>query len=160
MNARVDEFLDQLETIPWFAKLGKPIPDNQGVKRIYSWKEWPGPEDMEVSEIALRQQALYDEIMEKGQENRQSLEALWNKIEETVFSVAKDAVPYDQNKDAWYGPTAAVWHAGWTAALIGLCLQSDRPIPSELQEQWYWFLRGHWPCSWHGDSPKETFVIF
>jgi hypothetical protein len=154
----VEAFLEQLEKVPWFANVGKPIPLTRGVKQIHSWEEWPGPED--TDEIHLDQQALYDEIMENAKENQPSLELLWNRIHDTVERVARKTVPYDPNKDAWHGPTLAVWHAAWTAGLIGLCLQLNRPISPELQEQWRWFLQGHWPFFSQSDSSKENLVVF
>ena len=41
----VETFLRQLETIPWFANLGKPTSRDEEVFRIYHWHTWPGPED-------------------------------------------------------------------------------------------------------------------
>src|SRR6516165_7330374 len=160
MNAKVDEFLQQLETVPWFTNLGKPIPRHEGAKQIRSWEEWPGPEDDAISEMSYHQQGLYDEIMENAREDRRLLESLWNKIDEKVVAVARNAVPYDPNRDSYYGPNLAVWHAAWTAGLIGLYLRLGKPIPPELQVPWEWFVRGHWPFSLQTESPKETLVIF
>jgi hypothetical protein len=41
-----------------------------------------------------------------------------------------------------------VWHAAWTAGLVGLCLRVRRPIPADLSERWSAYLEGHWPCGY------------
>ena len=54
-----EDFVAKLKSIPWFANLGKPIAPGLGVKQIHDWSEWPGPEDVSVSQISYRQQDLY-----------------------------------------------------------------------------------------------------
>jgi hypothetical protein len=142
----VADLLVQIESLPWFRNIGKPTPGGPGAQRIYTWEDWPGPEEPSVFELAHRQQALYDEIMRAVGHHREQLLALWERIHAAVFRLAAAEVPYDPQQDAWHAPTAAVWQAAWTAGLVGLCLQSGRPIPPELQEQWRWFVRGHWPA--------------
>jgi hypothetical protein len=144
----VKGFLAQLESVPWFRNLGDPTPGNSGVKRIYKWEDWPGPGDPSVHELCERQQALYDDILREAAACQEQLLVLWDRIHSIVFRLAAPAVPYDPNQDSWHAPTAAVWQAAWTAGLIGLCLQSVRPIPPWLQEQWEWFVRGHWPSGY------------
>jgi hypothetical protein len=143
----IERFLADLESVPWFSNIGKEIPPEFTIKRLSSWEVWPGPEDIGISELSLMQQSLFDEIMATS-DNKGHLVDLWDKIHEIVVRVAKTKVPYDPDKDAWHAPTLAVWQAAWTAGLIGLCLATNRPIPMDLQEQWDWFLRGHWPSGY------------
>lgn len=142
----VDDFLTQLETIPWFSRIGQPTPAESGARRIYSWEEWPGPEDSATVELSFRHQQLYDALLERIGESEPP--ALWNEIHAIVFRSATHLVPYDPQQDSWHGPTAAVWQAAWTAGLIGLCLQVGQPVPADLQSQWGWFQRGHWPSGY------------
>ena len=144
----VEDFLAKVESLPWFRNLGQPNPSDSRVKRIYRWEDWPGPEEPSVSELAFRQQALYDDLMRAAGEDREQLSAFWDRIHTVVFRVAAPAVPYDPQQDTWHAPTAAVWQAAWTAGLMGLCLQVRRPIPPDLLEQWEWFVRGHWPAGY------------
>jgi hypothetical protein len=144
----VAEFLAELESIPWFRNIGKLLPTDDGVKRILQWEDWPGPEDSAISQLAERQQALYDEIMASCGGDRQGLSRLWGHIHETVFRLAVPVVPCDPQQDAWHAPSTAVWQAACTAGLRGLCLHLRRPIPAELEEQWKWFVRGHWPSGY------------
>jgi hypothetical protein len=78
-------------------------------------------------------------------EGSAGLSELWDGIHTAVFRAAASRAPDDPERDAWHGPAAAVWQAAWTAGLVGLCLQTGRPIPRELLDQWRWFARGHWP---------------
>lgn len=159
-NQEVGNFLAQLEAIPWFASIGKPIPAWAGVEQVFSWDKWPGPEDPTVSELHSRQHGLYDEIMARSDQQGNSLSELWAAIQAGVVRLASQRVPYDPNKDTWYEPNAAVWHAAWTAGLVGLCLFTGHDIPLELQEQWKWFADGHWPCTYAGELLASKVVVY
>ena len=144
----VADFLVAVASAPWFRNIGQPTPAAAGVDRVSRWEDWPGPREPSVAELGERQQALYDDLMRAAGGRRDELSALWGRIQALVFEVAAPAVPYDPRQDTWHAPTAAVWQAAWTAGLVGLCLQSGRPVPPELQAQWEWFARGHWPCGY------------
>jgi hypothetical protein len=81
-------------------------------------------------------------------------------IHAAVLRAAASRVPYDPTEDYYHAPNAAVWEAAWTAGLVGLCLQTGRPIPPELREVWSWFARGHWPFgyAWLRDECGPRFV--
>lgn len=147
-DSGITKFLTELESIPWFRTIGKPLPADATAKQLRRWEDWPGPEDPAIFELSERQQALYDEIFAESEENHEELLSLWACIHETVLRCASRAVPYDPERDSWYGPTAAVWQAAWTAGLIGLCTRLRCPIPKDLQEQWRWFVLGHWPSGY------------
>ncbi len=152
----VDDLLQQLASVPWFRHIGEsPIAD-ASVKRMHKWEDWPGPEEPSVSELSERQQRLYDQILDGAGKNQEQLKALWDRIHSLVFEAATPVVPYDAQQDAWHGPTATVWQAAWTAGLIGLCLQTGRAVPSELQDQWKWYVRGHWPAATLGFAPATN----
>jgi hypothetical protein len=157
------DLLAQLEEIPWFSNIGTPTPAGAGVERIYSWEDWPGPEEPPIRELSVRQQGLYDSIMKDAGGLQGALSSLWDRIHATVLHAAARKVPYDPGQDAWHGPSTAVWQAAWTAGLIGLCLRSGRPVPPELQEQWTWFVRGHWPSGYvnldAGGRPGKLLVF-
>lgn len=159
-NAELASFLRELERIPWFANLGEPISGVHDIERISRWDDWSGPEKSGVDEVCYRQQALYDELLGCGKEGAEQLTQLWESIQRTVLAAAAKNVPYDPSEDTWHGPTLAVWHAAWTAGLIGLCLFLCKPIPAEQQEQWQWFSQGHWPCGWTGDFPDGKFIVY
>jgi hypothetical protein len=156
----LSDFLNRLERVPWFENIGKPVGPNVKVQQIFSWEEWPGPEESRCIELCLRQQSLYDEIFSTASDISAQLADLWERIHAIVFRDAISKVPYDADQDTWHGPTAAVWHAAWTAGLMGLCLFLGRPIPSELHQQWKWFAEGHWPCGWVGDFPQGQLLIY
>jgi hypothetical protein len=162
-TARVAKFMHDLEAIPWFANLGAPIPPSCGVNRISQWEEWLGPESEGATELAMRHQALHDEIMAGPEENRELLSKLWIQIQDWVIELAGPKVPYDSKEDCYHAPTAAVWQAACTAALVGLCLRLQRPVPDEVSDQWKWFVQGHWPCAYaYADANEQPgpLVVF
>jgi hypothetical protein len=146
----VADFLAQLEAVPWFSNIGKPIEAGSDVERIYSWEGWPGPEDPSILELCTEQQDLYDAIMEEAGSENAHLLLFWEQIHAVIFRVAAPTVPYDANRDSWHAPSAAVWAGAWTAGLIGLCRYTNRPVPRELAGQWSWFVKGHWPSGYAG----------
>lgn len=152
------DFLKSLEEIPWFEHLGEELPEDSGCRRVYSWDEWRGPEEPSVRRIADAQQSLYDELMPGAEADRKKV--LWDRIHEVVFRAAKLRVSYDDGLDIWHPPNMAVWHAAWTAGLVGMCLFEQRSFPQELETQWNWFKRGHWPCDWKGDMPGGQPIVF
>jgi hypothetical protein len=156
----MEDFLDHLNSIQWFSRLGKPTLESIPHKQIQSWEEWPGPEDVSVCAMHLRQQALFENILQESNQNRGSLEQLWRTIHDVVVRVAANSIPFDPCKDAWHPPNSAVWQAAWTAGLVGFCLLLNREISEELQVQWKCFASGHWPCGWEGDFPKGKLIIY
>ena len=158
-SALVADFLAQLEDVPWFGNIGHPVPGDAGVERIFAWEEWPGPEEPTIAELSLRHQALFDSITEAAGEEASPLLELWRRIHAVVFRTASPRVPFDPEQDAWHGPTMAVWQAAWTAGLIGLCLHTGRAIPTELQQQWSWYARGHWPSGYVSVRGKVELLL-
>ncbi len=157
-NTRLAKFLKALEDIPWFANIGKPLPEGSTCKQIHNWDDWPGPEEPSVAEMDDGEAATYEELTQ-GEDSDQ-LSELHDRIQKTVVRLAKDKVPYDEEEDTCHAPTAAVWQAGWTAGLIGLCLWMNRPVSPGLAENWNWFLAGHWPCDWEGDYPDGQPTVY
>lgn len=160
-NAAVAEFLKRLEVVPWFSQLGKPGPEVVEVETISTWEEWPGPEEWNVAELSERLQELYDTVFSDAADEEAAPISLRDAIRVIVFRRATHAVPYDPNEDPWHGPTAAVRQAAWTAEYIGMCLQLGRPVPAEIQSQWEWFERGHWPCGYAPllDKPGRLLIF-
>jgi hypothetical protein len=154
--ASVEKFIEQLEAVPWFANLGKPSPRDEEVFRIYHWDTWPGPEDPGSELHAAFLQHWHDDLFQPGK-GLSDLRQAWEAIEGAALRLAKASVPYKEEEDTWHGPTAAAWHAAYTAALVGCTLRRDgRLKPSAdarmqwtLSNEWSWFLAGHWPCQYY-----------
>lgn len=165
------QFIDSLQYVPWFRNLGRPNTRDRQVKRIHRWQEWQGPE-AGYGDWFGRFPALVREQMEADHPTRKAeLNQTWNRIELSVIELAIPHVPdYDAEQDAWYGPTACVWQAGYNAALVGCHLQLGRPLPEPIADQWDWLLEGHWPCDyaeeplgyWTSliDVPASRLVVF
>lgn len=141
-------FVANLEAVPWFNSVGQPLPADTTAQQLHRWEDWPGPEEPAILELSERQQALHDELLASAPERCRDLETVWERVSEIVIRLGASAVPYDANEDAWHGPTTAVWQASWTAGLVAWCIMLGREIPADLQEQWHWFVLGHWPSGY------------
>jgi hypothetical protein len=162
-DPRLSQFLGELPTIPWFSRIGQPIAEESNVKRMASRDDWPGPEDANVYEVHERLQTLYDAILSEVGEDQGELTDIWNKVHGIVFRDGSTMVAYDPSGDPWHGPNAAVWQAAWTAGLVAWCLFLRREMPLELQDQWNWFKRGHWPAGYTivwGDNRLGPLLIY
>lgn len=157
-DPKVARFLAELEAINWFSNIGRPLPEGADIKTISGWNEWLGPEEPSIAELNSRQQALYVELMKD--ESSWQLAELWDRIHGIVFRSAKPKVPYDDERDTWHAPNSAVWHAAWTAGLMGLCIYLRQSVPSELAKQWKWFIEEHWPCDWEGTDADGDPIVF
>lgn len=155
----LEKFLRELEQVRWFSNIGKRV-ETTVVEQIYDWGEWRGPEDSGLVEISCRQQELYDELESSAGHTVPTMGQIWAYIHSEVFRNSTDSIPYQEGRDTWDGPTAAVWHAAWTAGLIGLCRFLKRTVPADVNDQWSWFLKGHWPCGWVGEFPTGKLLVY
>jgi hypothetical protein len=141
---------DEFQTISRFSRVG----DAHAVERprLRSWDEWGGPEDPRVEAIHLRQQQLHDQIV--GDDP--AAERFFLRVRDEVIHAAAGQLPgYDPSSDAWDPRSLAVWHAGWTAALVACFETRALDLPRELDEQWHWFREGHWPAAFVSDPPEK-----
>ena len=49
-----------------------------------------------------------------------TIESLWRRVHERVLMQAMARVPYEDDRDSWHGPNAAIGHAAFNAALVGI----------------------------------------
>jgi hypothetical protein len=137
---------DHLVSTLLFSNCGKQITDG-APRRIWAWDEWPGPEDPKVYRIHERLQALHDEMVPLSDEQE------WQSNLDDVVDWVQDAVPYDENADAWHAPNSAAWQAAWTLLLQAWFERRGVEVPADLKAQYRWFVRGHWPCAL--DDPER-----
>jgi hypothetical protein len=62
-------------------------------------------------------------------------------------------VPWKDDQDAWYALNAAVFHAAWNAALVGISGSLGIDLDQDsfggewmLASECRWLRGGHWPC--------------
>src|SRR5687768_8836620 len=103
----ITQFLNELESITWFANIGKPLPPDATVERLSRWEDWPGPQGPAVYDLYASQQALHDQLLAQAEDSRDELKALWDQVHEIVFRRAASTVPYDPLQDCYHGPTMA-----------------------------------------------------
>lgn len=145
----VAAFINQLIAVPWFALWGQPSEWDQGAVRLRQWSEWPGPDDADVLALALENQSIYDEgeaqavRLGRGEDFTRAFQQL----HDLAHAHARDSgVSFDRDEDAWHGPSQSVWDAAFCTALVGCFIELGWNVPEDLQEQWAWYKRGHWPC--------------
>jgi hypothetical protein len=145
----VNAFIDRLKAVRWFANVGRPQRRDVSVFRIHGWEEWPGPENGSVLEKGLRYQGwhdyLYAAIRTYG---LREVEELWEQVRDMTVELARGAVPFDPEADAWVPTSQCVHDAAFCAALIACYLKMGWPSPAELVEDWRWYEAGHWPCGY------------
>ena len=160
------DFLSRLEVTPWFSRLGTQAdadPSGSMTSWMATWDDWPGPEVHRVIELHTRQQAIFDSLFVRFPDRTKEMQELWDQIHEIVFAAATQAVPFDPTEDSWHGPTMAVWQAAWTAGLVGLHFLLNLSLPREIEEQWSWFERGHWPAGFAriGDGAEpQSYLVY
>jgi hypothetical protein len=162
----VAKFIELLDLIPWFARLGRPSPRDPEVFRIYDWRAWPGPEDpgSEMQSAFLMQR--HDDLF-KAAKPIAGLQETWQTIHDQVLRLAKTSVAYDENEDSWFGPNAAVWGAAFTAALVGCTILRDGALSEEnsdevqwtLSSEWSWYSAGHWPCLYYWPWGRSNIAV-
>lgn len=142
------DFEAGLDHVPWFERVGKPI--EQPVPRLGSWEDWAGEYAESVDVIGDQLSNLREELLgpsaEPGSEERQALEDLFDRVIDHVREAAAKNLPCDPRGDSEHPARFAASQAGWTAALVALCLAMGRAVPGALAKQWEWFRRGHWPA--------------
>jgi hypothetical protein len=141
-----------LAGLPWLRHLGKPHPCDPEVTRIHDWDEWHGPEGGYGDWFGRYPAMVRDQIEADYPDRGAELVATWDRIEESVLGLAGPSLPGFGEGDAWHGPTACVYDAAYSAALVGWHVLLGRPLPDPIADRWGWLADGHWPCD-HAEPP-------
>src|SRR5690242_15421316 len=96
----IERLQARISAVPLFSALGAAINDSS-ISRIWSWDEWPGPEDPRVEDIGTRMQRMYDELANLDEKQE------WNRTIDLIVKSAAPFVPYIDGQDAWYAPNTA-----------------------------------------------------
>jgi hypothetical protein len=149
-----ESLVTRLVSVPWFVNIGFDDDADDGVCRIRSFDEWPGPEDITGELLAERYGRWADALEPLGPKHEWP--ALDRRVREIVTARASWNVPFDPNEDPWrHPPTACVGDAAFVSALLMHYLLVQQPIPNELLEHWAWFARGHWPAAYDESSDLQ-----
>ncbi len=151
----LDRLLRRVNELSLFGRIGSRPDDAE--QSIASWDEWPGPEDLSVSEIHNHQQELLDANLPR------ELSTTWSSALSSIVELSSKIIPYDKSGDIWNGPNMAAWHAAWTFSLEELLISQGVSLPPELIAQIYWFERGHWPMAWietRSMAERNGYLIF
>jgi uncharacterized protein (TIGR02996 family) len=142
-------FMNLFSRIPWLANLGIPLNDDCDVYWIRTWAHWPGPEEVEVRELASCYESSRDRVLAGAGAFRSECEHLLRKICRAVVDMATENVRlFDPKQDAWHGPTQCVRDVSHWAGLFALHVVLRVPMPPRLKQIWSWILAGHWPCGY------------
>jgi hypothetical protein len=145
MAASSDPFVESLAQVRWFANIGQSLQE-EGVVRLSSCSDWPGPEDSGVDAFFSEHQRFKENLEASFGSRRAELLALWDIIHSRVLEAAGPVIGLDPAEDAWHGPSTATWHAAFAAGLVAWCQALQYPVPDWLAQQWAWFGRGRWPA--------------
>ncbi len=142
LNPKLINFLEELETIPWFKNVGKPI-HQQEVKQLFSWSDaWTNLQDENWINASFHNHVdnmnpLWDIAYDKALEAA-STSNYCQELEDGI-SVA-DAVAYDV-----------------AAAAVDIATISTNTFFIDLMQ---WYRLGHFPCGWEGKYPAGKLVVF
>lgn len=145
MASKIDSFATSIAQFNWFHAIGQPLLED-GVVRLDSFDDWPGPETKIVDALFVELQRFKDDLKSISGDRISELEVLWHNIYRSVIEVAGSAIKYDPKEDAWNARWAATNEGAWTAALMAWHLALDQEIPELLKEVWSWFQKGRWPA--------------
>jgi|SoiMethySBSTD1v2_1073268.scaffolds.fasta_scaffold80720_4 hypothetical protein len=160
----IESFLIEIDQILWFANVGKPSELDGQALRITSWEAWSGPETPGSGLMQEAQVDRHERLLAAG--DPRQIEALWQRVRDRVFMQAIPRVPWMDDADAWYGPSAAVWNAAWNAALVGISGSLGINLDQDslggewtLAAEWRWLRAGHWPCMYFWQWGETTLAI-
>lgn len=144
----LDAFEREVARIDWFANVGKDSPWDSGCVRIRNFDDWTGNMDEDNVELLGEQsQEYYDYVLGvAGLSREEELKALFKRIHDLVHSIAGRRLEFDKNVPSDEGSAQCVWCAAWDAGVVACFLALDCELPEDLQEEWAWFVEGHWPC--------------
>lgn len=150
-----EQFERELDEVEWFAQLGEPSPWDGDCQRIFGWDQWPGPENAQGEAFDGALQEMHDLTFAHSPVPEAELWLVFDRTLMKVKALARAALGVEGEGDSWDPPTACIWSAGYTAALIMCVLASGWSVPDDLVEIWNWYAAGHWPSSFAGYPGDE-----
>ena len=151
--------LKELRNAPWFTAVGQP--DVQHAKILQSWREaltfcadrkW---EDMCLDAANQLTVQLFQQHRERYKE--------WGKIAQDVRAVVDELLaekvrPFIQMHHL---PETLVNHVGWDIShLLMESEYADVIPPSFFAGLGFYYVKGHFPCSWEGEYPKGRLIVY
>lgn len=137
----VEDFIELLDVIPWFANVGRPHQSDATVRRVRDWADWRGPERENDERAGTPHDwHAFDERLD---------DALFERARDIARERGGAAIPgYDPDEDAYDPRMAASQTAGFWAGVIVCHVHEGRLRPAECIPEWLWLVDGHWPCGY------------
>ncbi|POZ59987.1 hypothetical protein [Chromobacterium alticapitis] len=159
MHQRTISTLAELESVDWFANVGRNDASNAVI--LNTWAEAIESCEGEAWEsLCLEAANQYRaRLLERDPQRFQN----WNVL---VREIKLVSIPLVLRKtqnvvDANNLPRGFVDTVQWD--ILHLCMEAefaDVFPPGFFASQAYWYLKGHFPCGWQGDFPKGVLVVF
>lgn len=158
MQSRTVATLDELEKTAWFSHVG--VKDT-GTIVLSSWQE--AIERCSSAEWENLYVEASNQYRERLVERSKERFAKWNDI---VVQLKRTTVPFVRRKiEAVVRehklPKVFENMVQWD--ILGACMEAeyaDVYPPGFYASHAYWYVKGHFPCGWHGDFPKGILVIY
>jgi hypothetical protein len=155
-----ETFEAHVRTLAWFRCIGEPSVFDVGCQRLRDWDAWPGPEDPGVGALHAQEAEWFDAVAIAARTlGRGEILAAADRVEAAVVEAARQRVPFDEEEDAWHGPTLCVREVAYCAKIVTAFTLIGWPVPDDLAERWAWYEAGHWPCGYADASGEERVLL-
>lgn len=155
-DALTVEQVESVASAGWFERVGQPVSDPR-TGSIAAWDDWAGPEHETGEAFSARMLAVADPAARAVRGLRlHDLSDRLAAFSDRVQNRAKEQVPYDDERDVWYGPVVAVLEAGYVAWTVAAYAGLGWDVPRDLRVVWGWLENGHWPCA----LDEDRLVVF
>jgi hypothetical protein len=159
MHQRTIATLTELESVEWFANVGKH--DSSLVVFVNSWKEAVDSSQSDAWRLLCEEAA--NQYRSRLAERNMERFSEWNTI---VREIKKVTIPLVLQKakgviDTDSLPKGFIDSVQWD--ILHLCMEAEYADifpPGFFASQGYWYLHGHFPCGWEGSFPSGRPVIF
>ena len=173
----VAEYVEAAPTGFLFNRLGQPDDRDQQVRRLWTWDEFRQEVNYDFDD-ASGETCPYLRFLGTCHQQREDNEALAKQagLEQQLNNASSDALDryaYDRPGESreWlevvmsepyerpypYCQFSTDDHCGYIATELVVAHLKEVHL---LQDMWYWYWRGHWPCGWDGDWPDGRLVVF
>ncbi len=160
MHPRTTATLDELRDIQWFMNVGRN--DTDAAKVLPDWASAiESCESSDWEDLCLEAANQYRErLLDKDLSYLDEWNGLVSSIRPTVTELVREKTVAVVKANAL--PKSFIDAVAWD--ILHLCMQAeyaDVQSPGFYASQAFWYMKGHFPCGWHGPFPNGgRLVIF
>lgn len=155
IDPAVDTRLDELRQVKWFSSVGQALPANQQLKFVSSWNEaFQWTEDPVSWWCNVEGKKLLYENLAKTHYERFSQ---WNNVARAILPKVKDLleeVVFPSAQEVAFTEKAKTWIQSQILSSVLELVYRDCVEVTVFTNQIEYYVRGHFPCGWHAESPE------